>query len=152
MAAIDLDRSTLPRFIDRVERIDEKSERLWGKFSVTHMLAHLIRSVEISLGEVDVSDQSNFFIRNILRPIVFSGFMPWPKGRIKTLPVFLVEPEGDLAAEKEKLVVVLKRFIEAAEADPERTVVSPAFGPCPLRGFHRMHGMHCDHHLRQFGA
>lgn len=152
MAAIDLDRTTLQRFIERVERIDEKSERLWGKFSAEAMIAHLIRSVEISLGEVEVSDESNFFIRNFLRPIVFSGFMPWPKGRIKTLPVFLAEPEGDLAAGREKLVAALKRFIEAAEADPERTVVSPAFGPRPLSGFHRMHGMHCDHHLRQFGA
>lgn len=152
MAAIDMDRSTLPRFIERVERIDEKSERLWGKFSVTHMLAHLIRSVEISLGEVEVSDKSNFLIRNIARPLIFSGFMPWPKGRIKTLPVYLVEPEGDLDSQKKNLAEGFKRFVDAAEAEPEKPMLHPAFGNLPLRGFRRIHGMHCDHHLRQFGV
>ena len=152
MAPIFVTHDTRDRIVQRLETIGADTSRKWGKMQPIEMIAHLRRALEISLGEVEVKDESNFLMRSILVPIVFSGYLPWPKGKLKTLPVFLATPEGDIDEEKTKLVAALDRFIEASEKEPEKKALSPAFGWLTLGYWRKVHGIHTDHHLRQFGV
>ena len=152
MAAIFLTNDTRDQIVQRLEKIGADTSRKWGVMQPIEMIAHLRRAFEISLGEVEVRDESNFVVRNVLGPIAFSGLLPWPKGKLKTLPVFLATPEGDIEEEKTKLVAAVDRFVEASEKEPEKKALSPAFGWLTLGYWRKVHGIHTDHHLRQFGV
>ena len=152
MAALLLTDDTKAQFIERIGKIAADTPRQWGTMQPIEMVAHLRRGFEISLGEVAVKDESNFFLRYIIGPIAFSGWLPWPKGKLKTLPIFLAKPVGDIDQEKENLLAALDRFLAAAEKEPEKKALSPAFGPLTLEYWRQVHGIHADHHLRQFGA
>jgi len=113
--------------------------------------SHLCRSVEVSLGAVEVKDQSNFLSRTVLKWLVFQ-VLPWPKGKIKAPSDSFVEDVGNTEQERQALLDALGRFVETAEREPERKATFFIFGPVPLRYWRRIHGKHLDHHLRQFGA
>ena len=144
-------RETAPIFVDRIEKIGPGTKPLWGSMDSTQLMRHLSRSFEISLGEVEVQDQSSWFSRNVLWYLFFYVFTTWPKG-IKAPAVFTPEPEGDFEKEKQTLLDSIERFLTALEQEPERKEISPLMGPISLRDFSRIHGVHLAHHLRQFGA
>lgn len=152
MAAIDLTPETQAEFTDRIGKLQADTPRQWGAMTPIEMIAHLDRSMVISLGEIEVKDESNFFLRSIIRPIFFSGLFEWPKGKLKVMPIFMGSPEGNIETGKEKLIASITRFIEKADAEPNRRALHPAFGVQPTSFFRRMHGLHMDHHLRQFGV
>lgn len=142
---------TAPAFGERIERIGPGTKPLWGSMDATQLMRHLSRSFEISLGEVEVQDQSTWFSRNILWYLFFYAFTTWPKG-IKAPEVFTPAPVGDFEKEKQTLLDSMKRFLIALEHEPGRKEISPFMGPTSLRDFSRIHGVHLAHHLRQFGV
>jgi len=50
------------------------------------------------------------------------------------------------------LLDLMRRFVERSETDPERVVLEPMLGHISLKRWRRVHGIHTDYHLRQFGA
>ncbi len=151
MTTLFLTAETFPIFSNRIRAIRPDSVRQWGRLRPDEMLAHLNRAVEMSLGEVEVKDESNFLTRTVLRWLIFH-VLPWPKGKVKAPAVFLPKPEGTLEEERERLLASMVRFIENLEQSPERRTVNPFLGPTPLIYWTRIHGKHTDHHLRQFGV
>ena len=137
----------------RVERISPASVRLWGTMDAPRMLAHLTRSIEVSLGEYPARDESNFFTRTVMRWVAFHLMRRWPRGRLKS-PDYFTPPAtaGGLDAERSRFLAALDRFMAAAESEPGRRGFSPLFGSHPLGYWRRIHGMHIDHHLCQFGV
>lgn len=151
MAWQHLNRQTLSAFEGRIEALRPGQPPRWGRMTPTQMLAHLHRTLLVSLGEVEVPDRSNWLTRTIGRWLVFH-VLPWPKGRAKSPPEYVAEPAGDFVFERDRLVEAMHRFVEAAETEPERRERSPLLGPMTLRYWRRVHGIHFDHHLRQFGV
>ena len=145
------DRRNLPVFKSRLAAIRPNSACCWGTMTPEQMLAHLRRSVEISLGEYAVKDVSNILSRTVIRWLVFH-VLPWPKGKLKVPAEWIPEPEEDIETERRRLGEALERFITAAEREPNRRSINPFFGPLSLAYCRRVHGKHFDHHLRQFGA
>jgi hypothetical protein len=41
--------------------------------------------------------------------------------------------------------------VQAVEADPNRRTLDPWLGMIALREWSKVHGLHLDHHLKQFG-
>ena len=76
---------------------------------------------------------------------------PWPKGKIKAPQVFFPEP-GEIESERAKCLGAMARFIEATEREPGRMGLHPVFGSLTLKAWQRLHGLHFEHHLTQFGA
>ena len=60
---ISLDQNTAPQFREPIMRLTENSPRVWGKMSITEMVAHLTRSFEISLGKIPQENKSNVLLR-----------------------------------------------------------------------------------------
>lgn len=150
VTVINLKRKSLPIYEKRIEALSADSQRKWGSMSVEAMLAHLLRTTEFSLGEVQGEDLSNFFTR--AGGYFVFRHMPWPKGRIKTFDSMLPKPEGDVDALKKELSDALERFVEALEENPSRRTISPLLGPTRLARWALVHGRHMDHHLTQFGV
>ncbi len=146
-----LDSTTIATFEARARRIAGNAQRQWGTMTAPAMFAHLTRAIELSLGEVEVPDRSNWLTRSLLRWLVFDSPIPWMRG-MKAPAVFFPDTGDDLDRERERFIEALRRFVAAAKASPTRKVASEFFGPMTLAYWGKVNGRHIDHHMRQFGA
>lgn len=65
---------------------------------------------------------------------------------------FTPPPKGDFASEQGELIRRMNLFVDELERSPDKTGVNPGLGRIPLTKWSRVHGVHNDHHLRQFGV
>lgn len=148
----DLNAATVEGFCSRVAKVSSDAQRQWGKMSAAQMLRHMDFTVQLSLGEATAPDLSLPVLRHLIHFFAFVVFTRWPKGMVKAPRFLFPEPEGDLAAERESLMRNLRRFAEALERNPSKKALNPLQGQITLRRWSRIHGLHLDHHLRQFGV
>ena len=151
MAKFNLDRGTLPMFIDRVVRLRADTPRLWGKMDAAHMVQHLVFMTETSLGLREVPDRSKPILRVFVWWFAFCWWTTWPRGKAKSFDFALPAPVGDFASQQAALIRLMEQFVTRLEADPARRTLSPLLGMITLKQWSRAHGVHNDHHLRQFG-
>lgn len=152
MAKIDLDAATLADFERRVNAVAPGAERLWGSMTPARMFAHLRITFEISLEERAAKDESRPWLLPVLWWLLFEVWTDWPKGAIKASPQFLDDTAEDVEAERAQLIAAMRRFVKRAEEEPGRMVLEPMLGRVTLKRWRRIHGVHADYHLRQFGA
>jgi len=152
VARIDLDADSLLGFERRIRAIDVNATRRWGTMSLPRMLAHLRITFEISLEKRDVKDESRAWLMPILYFLLFQLWTDWPKGKIKASPQFLDDSAKDADAERTLLIESMHRFVQRSESEPDRVVLEPMLGRISLKHWRRVHGVHVDYHLRQFGA
>ncbi len=152
MARIDLNTATLPEFERRVRTIESTAQRQWGTMSVAQMFAHLRIVFEVSLEERETTDESRAWLLPFAWLLLFRIWTNWPKGRIKASRQFLDDSASDIETERALLLESMRRFVIRATAEPGRIVLEPMLGRISLKKWERVHGVHCDHHLRQFGA
>lgn len=146
-----LDRALAAEFESRIRKLAVDTPRRWGTLDARSMLAHLTRSFEISLGEVQAPDQSIPVLRHLIAFMAFR-LLPIPRGRIKVPEIFTPRPELDFEAERRRCLNGLARFMGAAEREPELKTVNSLTGPTRLAYWRRIHGKHMEHHLQQFGV
>ncbi len=151
MPVVFLTHENKDSFINRFNAITLDSAPQWGSLNASGMLRHLRYTIELSLGEVQEKDISNFFSRTIIRILFFHCITTWPKG-IKAPPTFTPDTSESLESEREQLIQALHRFCDTVEREPQRKTLSPLLGMITLRYWSRVHGIHMNHHLRQFGV
>lgn len=152
MAKRDLNEHTATEFEERIRRITDASQRQWGALTPVQLLRHLTFMFELSLGE---REEKKVFLpmpRTLFWLVFFNWFTNWPKAKIKAPDQFLPEPEGDLEAERDACIAGLRRFVAQVHANPEQTAFNPLLGDIPLRKWARLHGVHMNHHFRQYGV
>lgn len=152
MAKIDLNRETLPQFIERVRAMSRTSKRRWGTMEPAQALRHLTYSIEVSLGMQHAEDVSKPLIRDVLYVFACRWFTNWPKGKLKGPKFYFPVPALEFEGEQAQLVHLLEQFVVTLEKYPDRSAVHPFFGSLTYRKWARLHGCHIDHHLRQFGV
>ncbi len=150
MGVILLERATLAHYEARLGALRPDSARRWGSLTPIGLLAHLSRTFELTLEEVPATDQSIPVLRVALCFLAYR-VLPWPKGKIRVPEYFMGEAGADFEAERAKVWAAAERYFEALEREPARRTLHPLFGPMTLRYWRRVHGLHWDHHLRQFG-
>jgi len=137
----------------RVLRLRPDSVRQWGSMSPHQAICHLSDALRMSLNERPVAP-----IRGSMGPLIrfvaLSLPLPWPRGRIKTVPE--VEqgvggtPPGDFERDRTELLELVARF---CAAPPNRFCPThPIFGAMTTDRWKRWGYLHMDHHLRQFGV
>ncbi len=151
MASLFLNADSRDQFLARVNAIQEDTPRQWGKMDAGRMMAHMVHSLRESLEEIETEPMNSFLAATLGRFIAFHTPLPWPKG-LATAPGFTPEPEGAFDDQKQALIDATNRFIDAAQATPDRQTFHHAFGLRPLKYWERLNGRHFDHHLRQFGV
>lgn len=151
MKIVPLDREHLEYHKAKVSALTPDSRGLWGKMDVVHMVRHLSTSVAKSVDDRGVIDRSIPIIRVLGRWLVFDTFTTWPKGKFRSSPQMLPEPEGNLEEERRRLLDAFDRFVAEAHQNPGRKTRSPVLGPITMRYWTHAHGVHLNHHYRQFG-
>lgn len=152
MGRFDLNQHSLPAFEERVAAVEADATPAWGTLTPIAMLAHLERTLEVSLGAYAVVDQSTLFSRTVLRWIALHQPHRWPRGRIKAPPGAMPRPRGGFTEQRDALLATMRRFVDTAAAEPDRHALHPLFGQLPLKTWQTFHGNHFNHHLMQFNA
>lgn len=138
---------------DIIRRIDElhpNSKPMWGKMSVSQMLAHCIVPTKISAGEIE-SKQSfmgKLFGSIAKKQMLSSAEM---KKGLPTSPDFVIKNTPDFYESQQ----ALKNAIERLYATDKTALLQrkhPFFGKMTMEEWGVLNYKHYDHHLKQFGA
>lgn len=132
----------------RLEKLQPGTNALWGKMTVSQMLAHCQAPLQVSLGEKQLKHSLMGMLfgkmakRQMLKEVPFKKHLP-------TDASFVVKDERDFNTEQQKLKSLIQRFASAdANKIAERS--HPFFGKMKSEEWGVLGYKHLDHHLRQF--
>lgn len=134
----------------RLESIHAGSPRQWGKMSVSQMLEHEARVLEMASGKVPRKQAA---IGKLIGWAFRKGFVgpePFPKNS-PTGPDYVIKHEPELQAARERVKSLLAEFHAMGETACDGNVHG-FFGKMTGREWGITQYKHIDHHLRQFGA
>jgi hypothetical protein len=134
--------------LTRARKLTPDSRALWGKFTVDRMLAHVVETFKMALGELPVRPK-NLPLRHWPLNLLVIYFAPWPKGLPTARELIARSPESF-----ERELASLERYMATlvGAADRKDWPAHPAFGKLSRRSWGRLGYRHLDHHLRQFGV
>ena len=148
-----LNQADKKEILERLSALRPDSHRRWGRMTPHQMICHLSDSFKSRLGEKEISSISNPFTRTMVKWIALYAPLPWPRG-VKTRPEADQEiggtPPDDFESDRWRLVALIERF--TAPAKNTEFHPHPLFGDMSEAEWMRWGYLHCDHHLRQFGA
>lgn len=140
------------RLLERLGRLTTESSARWGLMTVGEMLCHCADGIDMATGERPVKNRSNFFFRNIVKPLVVH-VLPMPKGA-PTAPELKAgkggTTPGDLDADRARLIEKVNHFASLPESFGFAD--HGAFGPLKHKEWGLLLHKHLDHHLKQFGV
>lgn len=136
--------------LNRLDQLHPDSKPMWGKMSVSQMLAHCIVPTKISTGDIPGK-------RNIIG-ILFGKIAkkrmvseePFRKN-LPTDPSFIVKHDPDFYKSQQEL----KALIEKLYSTDKNELVQrkhPFFGKLTVDEWGLLNYKHFDHHLRQFSV
>ena len=134
--------------LDRVGKLTPDSRPLWGKFTVDRMLAHLVDSYRMGLGELPTRSR-RVWMRHWPLNVMVIYLVPWPKG-VPTARELIARPPENFELE----LATMKKYIDAfgRSADRREWPEHPAFGKLSRGAWGHLMYRHSDHHLKQFGV
>jgi hypothetical protein len=147
-----LSESTLRGYLDRFQKIAPDAAPCWGKMTVPQMIGHVNGAVRYSMGYgPDIPFKGNWKTKYIFAPLILNGIkqvprnikVPRPKGAQSFDP-----PVAELATLESTLNELLAKARDGSFNPPHH----PFFGMIGPHGWMKFHGVHLDHHLRQFGV
>jgi hypothetical protein len=137
--------------IGRINNLSQTTKGLWGKMTVSQMLAHCSVTYEFVYGNIHppVSAIKKILLKLFVKPFVV-GEKPYKKNT-RTAPEFLIIDDKDFDKEKKRLIDYLIRTQELGEAHFDYKEYR-SFGALSLSEWNNMFYKHLDHHLGQFGV
>lgn len=136
--------------ISRIHQLTPESKALWGKMTVDQMLSHCQAPLDFAFGKIPM--KANFLMR-ILGKLVRNKILnsqQYSKNS-PTAPAFIRKETYDFDAAKQGLIERINVFSEQGQK-AIKTTKHPFFGEMTYEEWSKMHTMHLDHHLRQFGV
>jgi uncharacterized protein DUF1569 len=136
--------------INRIDQLHPDSKPMWGKMSVSQMLAHCIVPTKISSGEIPGRQTflGKLFGKIAKKQMLTSEQM---KKNLPTAPSFVIKHSPDFYESQEQL----KAAIETLYATDKAALLQrkhPFFGKMTLDEWGVLNYKHYDHHLKQFGV
>ncbi len=138
--------------IDRINKLRPATEHVWGKMTVSQMLAHCNVSYEL-VYEEEKHPKPNAFMKFIIKLMAKGtvvGETPY-KQSLRTAPAFIITDDKNFEAEKTRLINFITKTQELGEAYFDGKE-SHSFGVLNKAEWNNMFYKHVDHHLRQFGV
>lgn len=146
------DRIYAKEVIERLRRLRPDVQPRWGVMKPDELVPHLIGTMRFSMG--DLGEQyfmGNWVTVNVVGPLLMNGILPMPKGvkfkDAKGTPQPGLSAPGDI----DDLEVEIERYIAGNEAGSINTARHGVFGDLGVDGWAKMHVVHFNHHLKQFG-
>ena len=137
--------------VSRINNLRPDSKQLWGKMSVSQMMAHC--NVTYEMVYEDKHPRPNAFMKFVLRLLVKNivvNEVPY-KHNSHTASQFIIKNDKDFEAEKNRLINHIQKTQQLGQSHFEGKE-SHSFGPLTSREWNNMFYKHLDHHLNQFGV
>src|SRR5262249_6081563 len=135
----------------RLKTIRPGSAARWGRMSAHQMVCHLADGMRMAGGQRSTTPDTSPFKRTILKWIVLYAPIKWPPG-VMTSPEIDQELGGTKPLDFAADVAQLEALLGAVTVPPGVQPPHPYFRSMSLADWLRWGYLHCDHHLRQFGA
>ena len=136
--------------VNRIDQLHPDSKPMWGKMSVSQMLAHCIVPTKISTG--DIPGKRNIF--GILFGKIAKKRMvteePFKKN-LPTDPSFVVKHNPDFYESQRELKTLIEKLYNTDKNELLQRK-HPFFGKLTVQEWGLLNYKHFDHHLRQFGV
>ncbi len=137
--------------ITRIDKLTPETKAIWGKMSVSQMLAHCNVSYEMIYE--NIHSKPNFIMRFILKLFIKSKVVsetPYTKNG-PTAPAFIIKDEKAFDKEKKRLIEYIQKTLQNGEKffDGKESL---SFGVLNKTEWNNMLYKHLDHHLSQFGV
>ncbi len=132
----------------RIDALDEKSQRKWGKMTVGQMVWHCQFPFVIAVKNKKPKGNGNLFARLFFKKSLYND-KPWRKN-LPTSPALKAREEKDFQQERAKLKQLVIEFYQTKtrkEWNPH-----PLFGSFTPEQWGQMEYKHLNHHLTQFGV
>lgn len=136
--------------INRINQLTPESKGKWGKMSVDQMLSHCIAPIDFAFGNTEIKVN---FLMQLLGRIVKGKMLKSEtfKKDSPTAPSFIRKDHYDFEATKNELIEKVQRFGKEGHS-VIKNQKHPFFGTMTYNEWDRLHYMHLNHHLIQFGV
>ncbi|MFV8346303.1 DUF1569 domain-containing protein [Flavobacterium sp. ZB4P13] len=144
------DKKDNQELIERVQKLTSASKSTWGEMSVSQMVLHCQKPLDVAEGKLELKRNIIGFLfgkmakRSFLQNEYFKKNLPTDKG-------FIIKSSPDFEKEKEVLCSQIARF---GAMGP--TIIAnsrhPFFGEMTEEEWGILQYKHLDHHLKQFGC
>ena len=142
------DEATLDELVSRIARVSNESKAEWGKMNVYEMVKHCAQWEEMILGK---QKYKRAFLGRLFGKIALKDLLKDDnpmKRNLPTLPEFKIRGTGNLAAEKQKWIALIKEHANCQQLDFSH----PFFGELTREQTGYLAYKHTDHHLTQFNC
>jgi hypothetical protein len=147
-----LDHDYVNNLVDRLAQIGASAQPAWGRMTRDEMVTHLVRVVQYSMGKgPEFADHSTWFSRNVSAPLLLHGIISIPKNLPLPKPRAGEKP-GAHPEDLETLHAVLENYLSLVQAGELNPPPHPFLGNIGVDGWARLHVLHFEHHLKQFGG
>lgn len=147
-----LDQASTESLIERLLRIPEDRQPLWGKMTPVEMMTHCTTAVRMAFGELPAKVRTAPWQASLAR-LFFIDLFPFPKNSPtapELNPQKKMKVSSDFANARNELVDALRRI--NAAPDTHAFAPHPLFRKMSRRQWGKLMYKHMDHHLRQFGV
>ncbi|TSD67550.1 hypothetical protein FFF34_009210 [Inquilinus sp. KBS0705] len=136
--------------ISRIDKLNASTPGLWGKMSVSQMLAHCQVPIQIAFEELTLKRNLLGYLFGGMAKKKLMGDAPFGKN-LPTFKQARMKHERDFNFEKGKLTNYIRRIaIDGPEGITKKT--HPFFGHLTTHEWDKLLYKHLDHHLQQFGV
>ncbi|HPN39120.1 MAG TPA: DUF1569 domain-containing protein [Melioribacteraceae bacterium] len=148
-----LDNNTNLSIIERIGKLSENSDRLWGKMKCGEMICHCTDQIKMALGEIKCKTIMPALIGKIMFFLIMFG-MPTPKGKIETTDELKQGKGGTKPSTFSNDINLLKNYVKNFDNLYAKNVKNshPAFGKLSKKEWGKLIYAHLNHHLSQFGV
>lgn len=142
--------SDYQEIISRLENLKFTSERKWGKMTVSQMLVHCQKPMEVAAQKLVVKRNliSLLFGKMMKNKLIVKG-LDFDKN-LPTAKEFIVAADCDFEIERTKLLNMIHAFYNSGPS-AIKTNTHPFFGKMSPSEWGLLFYKHLDHHLLQFG-
>jgi hypothetical protein len=141
---------TTETILERLNKLTNTTQPLWGKMNAAQMLSHLNVAYDIDSGKIKTETPAlmKFMLKLFLKPILVNE-KPYNKNS-RTAPIFLISSEKDFEKEKKSLIDNILESQNNGVTFYEGRV-SNSVGKLTANEWSNMYYKHIDHHFTQFG-
>ena len=144
------DKETFEDTIARINNLIPESQGIWGKMSVSQMLAHMTQAVKVV---TDAAPPPRMLAGRLigwaLKKKVYDDSMI--QKNLPTAPAFLIRADKDLDKERAEVLRQLNLVFAKGQAGVHN-IAHPFFGKLTGEQWGKGIWKHFDHHLRQFNV
>ncbi len=134
--------------MQRIDLLEEKSARKWGKMTVSQMVWHCQYPLQVAIENKKIKNKGNLLVQLFFKKAMYND-RPMRKN-LPTAPQLKAREEKNFTEEHKILTQLVQDFYTVRERDHWNP--HPLFGSFTKEQWGKMQYKHLDHHLQQFGV